>query len=91
MTVTNTGPAPGKQVVQVYASRPDSAIERPVRWLVGFAPVSADAGSTATADDLDPGPGLRRLVVRTAAGTTSPDSSTCMPAPASAGSPSSQR
>jgi beta-glucosidase len=49
VTVTNTGPRAGKQVVQVYASRPDSGIERPMRWLVGFAPVSVDAGSSATA------------------------------------------
>jgi beta-glucosidase len=26
----------GKQVVQVYAEKPGSAVERPVRWLVGF-------------------------------------------------------
>jgi beta-glucosidase len=49
VTVKNTGPRAGKQVVQVYASRADSAIERPRRWLVGFAPVSVGAGSTATA------------------------------------------
>jgi beta-glucosidase len=46
--VTNTGKRPGKQVVQVYASRLDSMIERPVRWLVGFAPVSVAAGHTRT-------------------------------------------
>ena len=47
--VSNTGDRPGKQVVQVYASRPDSAVDRPVRWLVGFAPVTAAPGATATA------------------------------------------
>jgi beta-glucosidase len=41
--VTNTGSRKGKQVVQVYASRSGSAIDRPVRWLVGFAEVQADA------------------------------------------------
>jgi beta-glucosidase len=46
--VANRGTRPGKQVVQVYAERADSAIERPVRWLVGFAPVRVDAGTTAT-------------------------------------------
>jgi beta-glucosidase len=40
----NTGSRPGKQVVQVYASRPDSAIDRPARWLAGFAVVHAAAG-----------------------------------------------
>jgi beta-glucosidase len=40
----NTGDRPGREVVQVYASRPDSAIDRPVRWLAGFAVVDADAG-----------------------------------------------
>ncbi len=47
--VTNTGDRAGKQVVQVYASRADSAIDRPVRWLVGFASVHAEAGATTMA------------------------------------------
>jgi beta-glucosidase len=34
--VTNTGSRDGKAVVQVYAERPDSVIDRPERWLVGF-------------------------------------------------------
>ena len=38
----NTGSRPGKQVVQVYASRPGSAVDRPQRWLAGFAVVTAD-------------------------------------------------
>ncbi len=50
VTVRNTGRRRGKQVVQVYAERPDSSIDRPVRWLVGFAVVRADAGETATVD-----------------------------------------
>ncbi|WP_345762863.1 beta-glucosidase family protein [Diaminobutyricibacter sp. McL0608] len=45
--VANRGARAGKQVVQVYAERADTAIERPVRWLVGFAPVRVDAGTTA--------------------------------------------
>jgi beta-glucosidase len=44
--VTNTGSRQGKHVVQVYASRKDSAIDRPVRWLVGFAEVHAGPGET---------------------------------------------
>ncbi|MEB3370047.1 beta-glucosidase family protein [Saccharopolyspora mangrovi] len=44
LTAHNTGNRAGKHVVQVYASRPDSAVDRPVRWLVGFATVRAQAG-----------------------------------------------
>ncbi|MFK4834652.1 glycoside hydrolase family 3 protein [Microbacterium sp. ZW T2_14] len=49
VTLANTGDRAGKQVVQVYAERGDSAVERPVRWLVGFATVHAAAGETVTA------------------------------------------
>lgn len=45
--VANTGKRSGKHVVQVYASRTDSVIDRPVRWLVGFAEVRAEAGKSA--------------------------------------------
>ncbi len=45
--VANTGAREGKHVVQVYASRPDSVVDRPVRWLVGFAPVVVPAGGTS--------------------------------------------
>ncbi len=45
-TVANTGDRAGKHVVQVYASRESSAVDRPVRWLVGFAPVRLDAGES---------------------------------------------
>jgi beta-glucosidase len=44
--VSNTGARRGREVVQVYASRPDSAVERPVKWLAGFAVVAADPGET---------------------------------------------
>lgn len=53
--VRNTGRRPGKHVVQLYASRSDSQIERPVRWLIGFAPVVL-------------APGERRDVVLTLSG-----------------------
>ncbi|GAA1392980.1 hypothetical protein GCM10009639_25410 [Kitasatospora putterlickiae] len=42
--VANTGFRPGKQVLQAYLSRPDSAVERPVAWLAGFTAVRVDAG-----------------------------------------------
>ena len=43
----NRGERDGKQVVQIYAERPGSAVDRPVRWLVGFAPARVPAGQTA--------------------------------------------
>jgi len=46
VSVTNTGVRPGKHIVQVYAEAPHSTIERPVRWLAGFAEVHANAGET---------------------------------------------
>jgi beta-glucosidase len=45
-TVANTGDRAGKHVVQVYASRDSSTVDRPVRWLVGFAPVRLGAGES---------------------------------------------
>jgi beta-glucosidase len=44
----NTGTRPGKEVVQVYLSHPYGSIERPVRWLAGFAVVTAEAGKDVT-------------------------------------------
>jgi beta-glucosidase len=49
VTLTNTGTRAGKNVVQVYAEKPGSAVDRPVRWLVGSTPVWAESGETATA------------------------------------------
>jgi beta-glucosidase len=48
--VRNTGTRPGREVVQVYASRPDSPVERPTRWLAGFVAVDANPGQEVTAD-----------------------------------------
>jgi beta-glucosidase len=52
--VRNTGSRPGREVVQVYVSRPDSAVERPARWLAGFAAVDADPGETVNVGILLP-------------------------------------
>jgi beta-glucosidase len=49
VSVRNTGDRPGREVVQLYASRPDSAVERAPRWLVGSAVVDAAAGEVANA------------------------------------------
>jgi beta-glucosidase len=46
---TNTGARAGKHVVQVYLSGPDDGVERPARWLAGFAVVHAEPGETASA------------------------------------------
>jgi beta-glucosidase len=40
----NTGRRPGKEVVQVYLSRPGSTIDRPLLWLAGFGVVRAEPG-----------------------------------------------
>lgn len=48
--ITNTGQRRGKQVVQVYAARPDSAVDRPVRWLAGFRPVWLAPGESTVVD-----------------------------------------
>jgi beta-glucosidase len=45
--LTNNGERNGKQVVQVYAERDSSAVDRPVRWLVGYAPIRLGAGERA--------------------------------------------
>lgn len=47
--VTCTGRRSGRQVVQVYASRPGSAVDRVPRWLVGFQVVDVAPGETVTA------------------------------------------
>ena len=49
VSVRNSGNRPGREVVQLYASRPDSAVERAPRWLVGSAVLEAAPGETAEA------------------------------------------
>lgn len=55
VVVKNTGARPGKAVVQLYAERiGGSVVDRPARWLVGFATASVEAGATAeVAIDID--------------------------------------
>ena len=48
VTIANTGERAGREVVQVYADRPDGAVERPPRWLAGFAVVDAEPGDEVT-------------------------------------------
>ena len=47
--VRNTGGRAGKETVQIYLSKPDSQVDRPVMWLAGFGNVTATAGSEAIA------------------------------------------
>lgn len=48
VTLRNTGTRRGRETVQVYAARPGSAVERPVRWLAGFAVTEAGPGAEVT-------------------------------------------
>jgi beta-glucosidase len=47
--ITCTGARPGRQVLQVYASRLESAVDRAPRWLAGFTTVDASPGETVEA------------------------------------------
>ncbi|MGZ4197547.1 MAG: beta-glucosidase [Solirubrobacteraceae bacterium] len=49
VTVRNSGARRAREVVQLYASRAVTAVERPARWLIGFAAVDANAGEDVTA------------------------------------------
>jgi beta-glucosidase len=48
VTVRNEGSRAGSTVLQVYASVPGSAFERPQQRIVGFAKVFAEGGATAS-------------------------------------------
>jgi beta-glucosidase len=45
VALRNTGARTGRQVVQAYLSFPGSTVERPVRWLAGFASATVPAGA----------------------------------------------
>ncbi|MDH3728060.1 MAG: glycoside hydrolase family 3 C-terminal domain-containing protein [Myxococcales bacterium] len=47
-TLSNTGARAGIETAQVYAGTVDSAVDRPVRKLVGFAQASLEAGESTT-------------------------------------------
>ncbi|MBB4749049.1 beta-glucosidase [Actinoplanes lobatus] len=49
VTLTNTGDRPGREVVQLYLSaNQPGPVDRPERWLAGFATASAAPGETVT-------------------------------------------
>ncbi|WP_219415074.1 beta-glucosidase family protein [Pseudonocardia nigra] len=52
--LANTGDRTGRQVVQVYLARPDSAVERPARWLAGWAVFDAAPGTATASVTLPP-------------------------------------
>lgn len=49
VTVTNTGPVDGHDVVQVYVADPESSVFRPAQELKGFATVHVPAGESVQA------------------------------------------
>lgn len=48
VTVRNTGPRAGREVVQIYAGPAAPDADRPGRWLAGFASIAADPGQAVT-------------------------------------------
>ncbi|WP_432083208.1 glycoside hydrolase family 3 C-terminal domain-containing protein [Streptomyces sp. WAC 04229] len=68
--VRNTGGRAGREVVQVYLARLESAVERPVRWFAGYAAVRARPGQTVTATVRVPARALRHWCVETGAWRT---------------------
>ena len=46
--MTNTGKTAGKEVVQIYVGKKDSAVERAAKELRGFAKVDLNPGETKT-------------------------------------------
>lgn len=49
VVLRNTGTRQGREVVQLHLARPDSAVDRPVRWLAGWTAVEAGPGERVTA------------------------------------------
>jgi beta-glucosidase len=48
--VRNTGSRSGREVVQVYLERAETAVERPVRWLAGYAETHLAPAGTASVE-----------------------------------------
>jgi beta-glucosidase len=72
ITVRNGGHRVGREVVQVYLSRAESAIDRPARWLAGFAIVEAQPGETVTAAVDIPARALQHWSVSAGSWSTEP-------------------
>ncbi len=48
ITVTNTGDAAGKEIVQLYVRDPECSVKRPVRELKGFAKIELQPGASGS-------------------------------------------
>ncbi|MFF7329860.1 glycoside hydrolase family 3 C-terminal domain-containing protein [Streptomyces sp. NPDC008150] len=70
--VRNTGTRAGREVVQVYLSRPGAAVEYPLRWLAGWSAVRAEPGATAVVAVRVPGRALRHWDVAAGGWRTEP-------------------
>jgi beta-glucosidase len=46
LTVANTGPRAGAEVMQIYVGQPECSVERPVRELKGFVKVALEPGES---------------------------------------------
>jgi beta-glucosidase len=68
----NAGRRRGREVIQVYASRPASTLPRPERWLAGFAVVDAEPGEEATVTVTVPRRALRHWDVNRRQWTVEP-------------------
>ncbi|MBO1332896.1 beta-glucosidase [Streptomyces sp. VRA16 Mangrove soil] len=72
VTVRNTGTRTGRDVVQVYLAKPDSAVERPARWFAGYTAVTARPGTRATVEVTVPARVLRHWSPAAGAWRTEP-------------------
>ncbi|GAA2751811.1 beta-glucosidase family protein [Amnibacterium kyonggiense] len=50
VTVTNIGSRTARETVQLYLEAPESTIERPARWLAGFAGLAVPPGETGVVE-----------------------------------------
>ncbi|WP_017587976.1 glycoside hydrolase family 3 C-terminal domain-containing protein [Nocardiopsis ganjiahuensis] len=64
VTVTNTGDRAGREVVQFYVAKPDSAVTRPSRELKGFTSLTLDPGRSRQVQVLLPREDLAYWEVR---------------------------
>ncbi|WP_328498723.1 glycoside hydrolase family 3 C-terminal domain-containing protein [Streptomyces sp. NBC_00414] len=72
VTVRNTGSRAGREVVQLYLSRPGVEVEYPHRWLAGYTAVRAKPGETVTASVHVPARALRHWSAGDGAWRTEP-------------------
>ncbi|MEV7415316.1 glycoside hydrolase family 3 C-terminal domain-containing protein [Streptomyces sp. NPDC089919] len=78
VTLRNTGPRRGRELVQLHLSRPDSEVERPVRWLAGWATAQADPGERVTVAVRVAGRALEHWCPRARAWRTEPGAFTVL-------------